>query len=318
MADEWEMLVTVPGSTANLGPGFDSLGLAVNRYLRLRLTPAREWEVILRSDYLQGVDSGEDNLIVRVMRRAFEEAGADLPSFRLEVESELPLARGLGSSAAAIVAGLLAANCLLGNRWSRKELLQKATAWEGHPDNVGASLYGGFVVATWDGERAEVIPLPSPPLTLVAAIPRTPLATAHARNVLPKTLSHREAVLGSSRANLLTAALLTGNWKSLATAMKDRFHQPYRAALVPGMEEVLSRAVDYGAFGAALSGAGPTVIAFCEEPQEISVFMRSVFEANRLPVELWTLRPATEGASVRLTSVGNRSTVKRKTEGVKG
>lgn len=308
--------VVVPASTANMGPGFDSLGMALNLFLRLRFSQQERMEILLRGDHWGGVPTDGRNLVVRVMREAFRRMGRTMPSFRLEMESDIPLMRGLGSSAAAVVGGLLAANHLLGNPWSQEDLLLQATRLEGHPDNVAASLFGGVVVCSWDGERVHHIKAPPPPLHVVAAIPSFPLSTERAREVLPQNLPHSRAVLASSRANLLTAVLLTGKWDLLEVAMEDWFHQPYRFPLVPGMEEVLAGSRRHGALGVALSGAGPTLIAFAREPERVGRFMKEVFSRHGISVRILSLLPVEEGASVRLTIGLGRSKFMGNTEGV--
>ncbi|PTX55300.1 homoserine kinase [Melghirimyces profundicolus] len=301
--------VKVPGSTANLGSGFDSIGMAVDRNLRLRVSPSERLSVTVRGEDLKNIMKDGDNLILEVMRETCLLSMKSLPPLHLEVESDIPLMRGLGSSAAAIVAGLVAANHLLGRPFDRQTLFQQAVRREGHPDNVGASLFGGVVISSWDGEKAYAVRTPVPPFYLVAAIPGVPLATARAREVLPDTLSHREAVLGSSRANLLTAALLTRDWEAFRVGLMDRFHQPFRAPLVPGLNRVLNEAVEHGALGAALSGAGPTVVAFALDPEPVRQFMERVFEEEGVPAEIMVLRPGEEGARVRLTDKHDRSTL---------
>ncbi|MDA8352993.1 MAG: homoserine kinase [Firmicutes bacterium] len=293
--------VTVPGSTANLGSGFDSIGMAVNRTLRLSFSPASHLTLTTPDPELKPMIEEEENLILKVMRELFFAAGTSLPSFHLEIRSNIPLMRGLGSSAAAIVAALVAANHLLGRPLDRETLFQQAVKWEGHPDNVGPSLFGGVVISSWDGEEASRVQAPVPPFHLVAAIPEVTLATTRARQALPEQLTHQEAVLGSSRANLLTAALLTQNWEALRVGLRDRFHQPYRSALVPGLERVLTDAGEHGAIGAALSGAGPTVIAFSMEPVSTRRFMEESFQKEGVPVKVIGLKPCSEGAKVRLT-----------------
>ncbi|MFC4078358.1 homoserine kinase [Salinithrix halophila] len=297
----------VPGSTANLGSGFDSIGMALDRFLRLHIEPSDQLELDPKGEALAQVERGRDNLVFRVMEQLFRKAGQQMPSLRIVAESDIPLARGLGSSAAAIVAGLMAANYLLGKPFSRKELFREATEWEGHPDNVGASLFGGVVIASWDGEQVHRVSAPVPPFQLVAAIPRVSLATSRAREVLPASISHGEAVLGSSRANLLTAALLTGDGELLRVGMKDRFHQPYRMALVPGLEELIQEAENYGALGVALSGAGPTVVAFASDPDSVVRYMERVFQRLDVEADIIRLRPSGQGAVVRLTGEEPRS-----------
>ncbi|MBO2533281.1 MAG: homoserine kinase [Thermoactinomycetaceae bacterium] len=312
--DDFE--VVVPASTANMGPGFDSLGMALNLFLRLRFSHQDRMEIVLRGDQWKGVPADGRNLVIRVMREAFRRMGRKLPPFRLEMESDIPLMRGLGSSAAAVVGGLLAANHLLGGPFSKEEILLEATRREGHPDNAAASLFGGVVICSWDGERVYHVQGDPPPLHVVTAVPSFSLSTEQARKVLPKSLPHPLAVLASSRANLLTAALLTGKWELLEVAMEDWFHQPYRFPLVPGMEEVLADSRRHGALGVALSGAGPTLIAFTREPERVGRFMKGVFARHGISVRILSLLPFAEGATVRLTIGMGRSKFMGNTEGV--
>ncbi|MBN2910147.1 homoserine kinase [Polycladomyces sp. WAk] len=294
--------IAVPASTANLGPGFDSIGMALNRFLRIRAYPAERTELELIGPHLQGLPQDGRNFLLQVVEDAFRSVGQTAPPLHIQAESDIPLMRGMGSSASAIIAGLLLANHLLGEPWDREEILLKATKREGHPDNVGASLLGGVVIGSWDGERVDVVQAPCPGWDVVAAIPAYPLPTSRARQVLPPELPHDEAVLASSRANLLTAAFFTGKWELLQTAMRDRFHQPYRASLIPGMERVLREAPQNGAWGAALSGAGPTVIAFARETEPLVAFMREVFGQEGTSVRIEVLKPWPDGATVRLTT----------------
>ncbi|MFD1426474.1 homoserine kinase [Kroppenstedtia sanguinis] len=298
--------VTVPGSSANLGSGFDSIGMAVNRFLHLRFSPAEEWTVTAEDESFREVMQKGDNLILEVMKEVFQAVDQQLPPFRLEVESEIPLMRGLGSSAAAIVGGLMAANHLLGDPFSVQELFRRAVHREGHPDNVGPSLFGGVVVASWDGEKVHAVPAPLPPFSVIAVIPELPLATSRSRKVLPAQLRFDEAVLGSSRANLLTAALFSGDWDAFGIGLRDRFHQPFRSALVPGLNRVLQESVLHGALGAALSGAGPTMAVFTFDPKSVRQFVEKVFQEEGIPVQVLTLSPQAEGAVIRLTE-GMRS-----------
>lgn len=293
--------VIVPASTANLGPGFDSIGMALNLFVTVRIEPAAEMGVFFHGDMLSGLPADEDNLIMQVMRQCFTAQGQDLPPFHLHVWSDIPLTRGLGSSASALAAGLVAANHLLGDVYSMDDLLHLGTAWEGHPDNIGASLLGGVVIGSWDGERASVVQVPPPELDVVVAVPQFELPTAKAREALPDHIPFQDAILASSKANVLTAALMQGRWDLLATAMKDCFHQPYRASFIPGMADILDNAAAHGALGVALSGAGPTLLTFTHEKEKITNYLSDAFSKYETPVSIYHLRPCRTGAVVRLT-----------------
>jgi homoserine kinase len=294
--------VKVPGSSANLGPGFDSIGMALNCYLTLYFEPSSCWEITVGGKHAGQVSRDEDNLIVRVIRDVSREQGVFLPTFKLHIENDIPVARGLGSSAAAIVAGLMAADHLLGMNWSRKELLRRATLLEGHPDNVGASLFGGVVIASWDGRRVEAVACEPPDMPVMTIIPEQSLLTQTARRALPDQYPRDDAVLASSRANLLVAALFLKQWDLLKTAMQDAFHQPYRETLIPGLKESLDQATSHGAYGIALSGAGPTMVAFVNDWMELERFFRRLFYDLNVPVRMEKMFPAGQGAAVELTA----------------
>lgn len=294
--------VKVPGSSANLGPGFDSIGMALNCYLTLYFEPSAYWKITVGGKYTDELTSNEDNLIVRVIRDVCHEHGVFLPPFKLHIENDIPVARGLGSSAAAIVAGLVAANHMLEMNWSRKELLRRATLWEGHPDNVGASLCGGVVIGSWDGREVEAVTCEPPDLPVMTIIPEQPLLTATARKALPDHYSRKDAILSSSRANLLVAALFLKKWDLLKMAMQDAFHQPYREMLIPGLKEGLRKATSHGAYGIALSGAGPTMVAFVNNWMELERFFTQLFFDLDVPVKMEKMFPADKGAVVELTA----------------
>lgn len=299
--------VKVPCSTANLGSGFDSIGMALNRYLYLHFSPSDSLKITL-SNYEEDLSVDRDNLIIQVMEKAFAESQTDFPTFHLHIENHIPLARGLGSSAAAIVGGIVAANQIMGNPYSKEELFRQACVWEGHPDNVGPSLLGGVIVGSWDGHKVTHFACESPDVPILAVIPDQLLYTEQARGVLPASYTREEAILASSRANLLVAALASGRWDLLGTAMQDRFHQPYRLDLVPGLAESIIEAQQHGAWGVALSGAGPTLIAFVREMDQLKSYFRELFAKLELQVEMVPLLPADEGATVQLTAQEECST----------
>lgn len=264
------MRIRVPGTSANLGPGFDSLGLALAVY---------NWYEVGRctgrgASRIEGCPeelAGEDNLFLVAFRRGLEDLG--LPSFpiRVGIESQIPIARGLGSSAACIVGGLIAASILGGEALGRAEGLTKArildlaTSLEGHPDNVAPAIYGGFRVSAWDGLKTWSLgcPLgrePGRALDFYALVPPFSLETKVARAALPKEVVLGDAVFNLGRASLMTASFMSGDWSCLPAALEDRLHQARRAPLIPGYYEVVAAAKKAGAVGGYLSGAGPTVM----------------------------------------------------------
>ncbi|QDH20080.1 homoserine kinase [Saccharibacillus brassicae] len=293
--------VRVPASTANLGPGFDTLGMSLSLYIWVEMRRAERTTVHFEGEGFEGIPTDRNNLIYKVARLVFEAAGEEAPELAIGMRSDIPLTRGLGSSASAIIAGLVAANALVGTPLSKERLFDLATGLERHPDNVGASLFGGIVAAAWDGEHADYVRIEPPRnLRVLALIPEFELATSAARAVLPDQLSLQDAVYNISRSSLLTAALASGRLDLLQFAMRDRIHQPYRAALVPGMERILAEASEHGALGAALSGAGPTLLALVDREdgrhERLEAFMQQVMRENGIEARTLWLEPDLEGA----------------------
>jgi homoserine kinase len=266
--------IRVPASTSNLGPGFDSLGLALALYLTVDVeeTPEASGVFVFQGEGADELSAaGEENLILRAMKFAASREECDLRPARITVRNEIPLARGLGSSGAAIIAGLSAFELIAEVRLSRDKLLRYATEIEGHSDNVAAALLGSFVVSCVS-EQAEVlaaaIPWPKE-VRAVAVIPDYRVRTEDARRVLPTAVPLHAAVFNVQRTSLFTAAVVSGRLELLREAMRDRLHQAYRAPLAPGLREVLDLdGVDGGELGSipgylgiALSGSGPSVIA---------------------------------------------------------
>ena len=273
--------IKVPATSANLGPGFDSVGLALSFGLTVEVypqagtaigggaspeAPRRQVEMpdpVLGAADLSGLPTDESNLIIQTALAVAAEHGGALPPCRLVVRSEIPLARGLGSSASAIVAGALIANEVGGLGLSRGDLVTVAARLEGHPDNVAPAILGGLVIAAQGGVPVTFVRAHLPPADIVLCLPDYPLPTAKARAVLPASLPHRDAVLASARANVLVAGLLSGDWLAAGEMMRgDLFHELFRAPLLPDFVRMREVALANGAYGAALSGAGPTVIAF--------------------------------------------------------
>jgi homoserine kinase len=249
-------LVRVPASSANLGPGYDAMAAAVALHLELEVEETGEFS--LDPGGLE-VSTGRDNLVVR----AFESLHpADGIAFRLR--SEIPLARGLGSSAAAIVAGLFAADHLFELALTREEMLVRATALEGHPDNVAAAIYGGFVICGSDGEGAPFAARFSPPEELegIVAIPAEEVSTRLAREAIPAEVPLADAVANASAAALLVLGLQSADLELVSRGLEDRIHQPRRRDLYRRSMEIVDSATELGALGATISGAGPTVLVW--------------------------------------------------------
>ena len=288
--------VRVPASSANLGPGFDCMALALGLYTTVRLSASEQLEVVPIGETLKDTPRDSSNYVYESLLEVFERVGQSVPPLRLEIESDIPLARGLGSSAAALVAALIAANVWLESPLSDADLMDLSSFLEGHPDNVGAALYGGAVIATFDGSRASCLTLAVPQnLGALVVVPTYALKTEVARGVLPTHYSRADAVHALSHTALLATALATNRLEYLAEAMQDRIHQPYRAPLVEGLPEILEGATRYGALGAALSGAGPSVLCLFDKDADTLLTLHTWltklletygFAANLLELEI--------------------------------
>jgi homoserine kinase len=296
-----ELRVRVPASSANLGPGFDSFAIALPLLAEYEVRPARAWTVSLEGDG-DAIPSGEDNLFVVGARAAAKAATETLGTYHVSLRSAIPVGRGLGSSAAAIVGGVVAANALMGGPLARSSLLRVASEVEGHADNVAAALYGAFTVALPgdDGPVATRITFPRA-WRICLLIPRERLATEKARAVLPASVSRADAVFNLAHAAALLAAVLRSDGALLSLAMVDRLHQPARSRLVIGLDDIIAAARGAGAFGAALSGAGPTVIAVA--PARLAIRVVEAMEESAHAVGMMArgrvVRVRAAGAQVR-------------------
>jgi len=299
--------VTIPASTANLGPGFDALGMAFQLYSVVEMEISEQTTIELFGKELQGTPADKSNLLYQVAAGLFEEAGLSVPELTIRASSDAPLTRGLGSSAAAIVGALVAANQLADEPFTREQLFAKASQMEGHPDNVGASMFGGIVVATMPEKEGDVVPyvkLSVPKdLKALVVIPEFPLSTEKARKVLPQVYSKQDVVYNVGHSSLLVAALAQGRLDLMGQAMADRLHQPYRAELVPGLKEILDNATEHGAVGAALSGAGPTILCFFaseEEQVRLRAFVDRVMKGHDISYRVMILQPDEHGVQVEI------------------
>lgn len=297
----------VPGTSANCGPGFDSLGLACSIYNELELTLLHEPKLVieLEGDGAEDIPKDGRNIVWRSVQFLLERAGQKeaFPGAVIRMKNQVPLSRGLGSSAAAIVAGLKGANVLIGNHFNRRELLQFATEIEGHPDNVAPAIFGGFTVSIMSRGKAESLSfVPKLRMQMVVAVPNFPLSTRTARQALPKQVPMQDAVFNIGRASMLVAALLRGNEHFLRHAFEDALHQPYRMPLVPGMKSVFYAARKAGALGAALSGAGPCLIAFVLERdhcvEQVGEAMVQAFREHEVQAEYLILDLDLKGAHI--------------------
>ena len=298
--------VTIPASSANLGPGFDSFGLALALHNRFSAELADEWHVEVVGQGEGRLSSGAENRVARSMARLFAEAGHPGLAASLRCENHIPLGAGLGSSAAAIVGGLLLGDALCGSDLDRETLLALATELEGHPDNVAAALHGGFTVS-WvshdDAPRCMRLE-PAGGLAAVVVSARTPLATRDARGLLPATVPHADAAFSAGRAGLLVAGIALGDADALAAGLADRIHEPYRAVAVGDLEAVRSALLAAGATGAVLSGAGPTVIGLVGDVDDDSALARAGEIADRARPAIERLEGRCEPLAVGISRSG--------------
>ena len=250
------MKIIVPATSANVGPGFDSVGIAVSKYLTIDVLEAQEnWWI--EHDLGEEIPSDEENLLLQTALKV----AADLPPHRLKMTSEVPLARGLGSSSSVIVAGIELANQLGKLALSDEDKLEIATKIEGHPDNVAPAIFGNLVVASYVDQQTNHLVLPFPECALVAFVPNYELKTSDSRNVLPSEWTYKEAVAASSIANVAIAALAKGDLRVAGKAIEaDRFHERYRQQLVAEFPQVKEVAHQHDAYATYLSGAGPTIM----------------------------------------------------------
>lgn len=255
--------ISVPASSANIGPGFDSAGVAVSRYLTIQVTDAEKWTFTHTNSLIPAVRHYADHFIYKVAKQVADWNHCTLPPCHVTMTTEIPLARGLGSSASAIVAGIELTNQLCKLHLSEREKLDYAVKIEGHPDNVAACLLGGFVVTVKMGEEATYKKLPAIDTDIVVYIPNFELKTEDARKVLPKEFQMKDAATASGVSNLMISALLTGDYELAGKMMEsDLFHESYRAKLIPNYFDIRSNARKLGAYGTVISGAGPTMISF--------------------------------------------------------
>jgi homoserine kinase len=300
------MRVLAPATTANLGPGYDCLGLALDLWNELEVvvgTAVPDGEPLVE---VLGEGAGElatdrDNLVYRAMAFLFQEAGRDIPPVGLRCHNEIPLKRGLGSSAAAIASGLVAANLLCDKTFNDDELLEMAATIEGHPDNVAAAIHGGLQLVVTDQDRLYAAPINVPlELTAVLFIPDFRIATSDARAVLPDKVSIKDAVYNMSRAALLLAGMATNRPEYFRLATQDRLHQPYRQSLFPAMELLFRAALDAGALGVFLSGSGSTVLALTQG-REMTVAYEIAEAAKQAGIDgrVRITQPTTRGAHQR-------------------
>lgn len=261
--------VRVPASSANLGSGYDCVGLALGLYSIVQMEEAAEPRLDVAGEGAETLSRGADSLVWRTIEQYADFARMAVPPLHISMYNHIPLARGLGSSSACIAGVLVAANAVCGNALSSADLLDAAAAIEGHPDNVTAAMLGGLTVSIMDQEHVLAAHIPTPPgLRAVVYVPNFAMSTEKARTVLAQKVWLEDAVFNLSRAMLLAAAMSAGQWRLLAHGMEDRLHQPYRQAIFPAMPYLIKAALDAGAHGACLSGAGSSILALTHAHEE--------------------------------------------------
>mgnify|MGYP001370672063 FL=1 len=291
--------VQVPASTANLGPGFDCLGMALELYNTVEVIPTSRGLVIdVSGEGAADLPRDEHNLVFQAVQRVFRQVGYSPAGLKLRLFNQIPVARGLGSSTSAIVGGVIAANLLSGGKLSVKEMVVLASSVEGHPDNVAPAVLGGIVVSVQaEGEVKYLKIQPPPGLKGVVAIPDFAFTTKTSREILPTQVTFQDATFNVGRVALLVAALQQGDLSLLGVAMEDRLHQSLRSSYIPGFKKVLAAAKLAGARGVTLSGAGPTVIAFADSNLDlIARVMGDTFRQNGVKSKVLVLKPSPIGA----------------------
>lgn len=271
--------IRVPATTANLGPGFDTLGISLNLYNKFTFEEiSKGIEIIGALDNEKDID----NLVYTSMLKTFESIGYKPKGMRINIEANIPVSRGLGSSSTCILAGVMGANKIAGSPLLIEDIFELATEIEGHPDNIGPALFGGFVTSLMEDSRVYYNKIDlAKGIKFVAIIPDFKLSTKIARQVLPKNISHKAAVENISRVSLLISALSNGKFDLLKPALKDNLHEPYRGKLIKNFDEILNKIYEFKALGGYLSGGGPTIMAIVSQDnntfkQEMEAYFRFI------------------------------------------
>lgn len=295
--------VRVPATSANIGPGFDSLGIALEMYNYITVEEtAGGFEIEILDESRRFLPRDEKNLVYFCMTKVFKKLGHTPKGIKITLENNVPVTRGLGSSSAGIVGGLVAANALCGGKLSKDELLLMAAEIEGHADNVTPAMFGGFTVSVSRKGRLNYVQHPlDEGLRFAAFIPDFSLATKKARAILPGVVPHKDAVYNTGHSALLAASLISGKFENIRPAIGDRLHQGYRKPLIPAMDEIFDLCYRNGALGVYLSGAGPTVMAIIKE--ENRDFLPNVSRVLSEKMKNWhleILKGDNQGATVEI------------------
>ncbi len=277
-----KVAVKIPASTTNLGPGFDVLGMALNLYNIVEMEVSDSGlNIEINGEGADIISRDKTNMVYMSAKKVFDRIGEKVPPLNIKLNNNIPLARGLGSSGTAIIGGLIAGNIISSAGLTEQDILNMAAEIDGHPDNVAASIFGGIVIASMNnGSVAYMKIMPPKPIKVVAVVPDFHLLTTDARAVLPEKVDIQTAVFNIGRASLLVASLATGDFKHLGISTEDKLHQPYRAKLIPGIDDVFDAAKSADSESAvAISGAGSSVVAFCcnDKSEQIGENMRKAF-----------------------------------------
>lgn len=287
--------VRVPATSANLGPGFDVIGMALSIFNEVSVDESNEsFEIEITGEGADKISKDKDNLVYLAFCKVFERLDKTAKNIKLILKNQIPLSRGLGSSSAAIVGGLVAANAYLGFPLKAEELLQMAVELEGHPDNVAPALFGGMVLCGLPELR--YVKLPNPELDVVLAIPNFEVKTSEARKILPKEVPFEDVKANLRSIAFLITSFYTKKYDLLEIGMQDKLHQPYRSRLVTGLYQVMQAAKNAGALGVALSGSGPTIIAFTKSPQVVAQAMQEAFMKVQVKAKTLITKPQEKGA----------------------
>ena len=294
--------VKVPATSANIGSGFDSIGVALQIYNTITVEETNEG---LRIDILDEtrdfLPRDSRNLVYRAMQKVFDEVGYVYKGIHITQDNKIPVTRGLGSSSASIVGGLVAANKICKNALSNDKIMMLAAELEGHPDNTTAAITGGMAIAVMADKIYNItLPIDEEKLCFAIFVPDFILRTKRARRALPRTIPHSDGVFNAGRAALLAASIATERYDNLKTALEDRLHQPYRMGLIEGVDILFKKSSDFGALGSYISGAGPSIIAIvkAEKQQEFYTKMNEFLSCEMYKWKLQMVKPDNKGVKI--------------------
>ncbi|MBN1622660.1 MAG: homoserine kinase [Endomicrobiales bacterium] len=298
--------VKIPATISNLGPGFDCYGAALSLYNEIDIIAGKKKKASFKIDIEgEGEDKlprNENNIVWKAIKRVLDIYGKrkSFNNFYLKIVNSIPIASGLGSSAAARLGGILAAYGIIGRRINFDEILPLAVKMEGHPDNAVPALAGGLCISILNKKGIKYIKLNPPKMKVVLCVPYFEVSTEKARKILPKKVLLQDAVFNISHSAIILAAIIKKNYEMLGMGMKDKLHQPYRKKLVPGLERVISSAEKAGAYGSSLSGAGPSVLSFCpiNKAEKVGKSMMQTWKKMRINSRYFILDFDSQGAKI--------------------